>query len=323
MPPFEKPAFPYDYDLDAELAALREYPKQPGKEDRAIPPKRQGRLLVATWNIANLGVQERREKDHRLLAEVLGWFELVAIQEVNANLGGLRAIQEHLPERYRVLFSDPGGNEERFAFLYDSEKVAPLEEVGEVTIPPSDLRYVHLDDVEQQFAGFDRNPYLAAFRAGGLSFALANVHLYFGDEDEGAGMDRRCLEAYALARWADLRRDDPDAYTVDILALGDFNLPLREEGDRVYEALTDRGLHLPEHSTKVGGSNLSDDAHYDQMAVFPGPMEEAIEGLGVFDFDGALFRDLWGPGEAEQARFRSYVRYYLSDHRPLWAELRI
>jgi len=38
----------------------------------------------------------------------------------------------------------------------------------------------------------------------------------------------------------------------------------------------------------------------------------------VFDFDGAIFGDLW------QARgrddFLAYVRYYLSDHRPLWAE---
>jgi hypothetical protein len=49
-------------------------------------------------------------------------------------------------------------------------------------------------------------------------------------------MDRRCLEAYAVARWADLRRENPNAYAPNILALGDFNLPLREESDRVYQA---------------------------------------------------------------------------------------
>ena len=31
---------------------------------------------------------------------------------------------------YRVLFSDPGGNDERYTFLYDSRFIAPLEEVG-------------------------------------------------------------------------------------------------------------------------------------------------------------------------------------------------
>jgi len=48
------------------------------------------------------------------------------------------------------------------------------------------------------------------------------------------------------------------------------------------------------------------------MGVFPGAMEEAIEQTGVFDFDGALFRDLWGESKAEQTKFRSYVKYYLS-----------
>ena len=36
---------------------------------------------------------------------------------------------------------------------------------------------------------------------------------------------RRALEAYAVARWADLRRKDKDAYVSNIIALGDFNLP--------------------------------------------------------------------------------------------------
>ena len=44
---------------------------------------------------------------------------------------------------------------------------------------------------------------------------------------------------------------------------------------------------------------------------------------GIFDFDGAVFRDLWGETKAAQARFRSYVRYYLSDHRPLWAAVSV
>ena len=323
MPAFRKPTFPYDYDPRVELRALRGYPKLAGKEDRAIPAKARGRLLVATWNVANLGVQERRESDYELIAEIVSWFDLVALQETNDDLEGLRGIEAQLPKRYRPLFSDAGGNNERFAFLFDAEKVEVLEEIGEVTIPPKDLGSVKLPDVKGAFQGFDRNPYLVSFRAGRLDFVLANVHLYFGDGSEKAGMDRRCLEAYAVGRWADLRRRNREAYTRNVLALGDFNLPLREETDPVYRALTRKGLALPPHSTKVGGSNLNDDAHYDQMAVFPGPMADAITAMGVFDFDGAVFRDLWGETKAQQARFRSYVRYYLSDHRPLWAQLRV
>jgi endonuclease/exonuclease/phosphatase family metal-dependent hydrolase len=322
VPAFPKPSFAYDYELGAQLKALRGYSSQPGKEDRAIPPAARARLRLATWNIANLGVQQRREKDYALIAEIVGWFDVIAIQETNDDLSGLLSIMAQLPKRYRAIFSDPGGNRERYAVVFDTEKAALLDEIGRITVPPKDLASVKLPDVKRKFEGFDRNPYLVSLRSGELEFVVADVHLYFGTENDES-VERRCLEAYAIGRWADLRRRDKHAYTPNVIALGDFNLPVRDESDPIYRALTRKGLHLPPHSTKVGGSNLNDDAQYDQMAVFPGPMEEAIEQTGVFDFDGALFQDLWGPTKKEQSRFRSYVKYYLSDHRPLWASLKI
>jgi hypothetical protein len=82
MPPFPKPAFDDDYEVDAQINALRTYEQT--KPGRAIPPKQSDRVLPATWNIANLGIHERRRnKDYRLLAEILGWFDLIALQEVN------------------------------------------------------------------------------------------------------------------------------------------------------------------------------------------------------------------------------------------------
>jgi endonuclease/exonuclease/phosphatase family metal-dependent hydrolase len=320
---FPKPPPPsYDYDVERELAALRDYPKQPEKEDRAIPPKAKGRLLMATWNVANLGVQRRRPKDYRLIAEIISWFDLIAIQETNDDLSGLQGIRDELPGNYEVIFSDPGGNYERFAFVYDPDKVSMLEEVGHVTVPPSDFSDVKLPGVTQTFSGFDRNPYLVAFEAGRKRFVAANVHLYFGDDDSGSSIERRCLEAYAVARWADLRRKNKHAYVSEFLACGDFNLPVMDKSDPIYSALTKRGLTLPPHHTKVGGTNVLDDQQFDQVAVFPG-MAAAIEDMGVFDFDGAVFKDLWGPAKREHDLFVKYVKYYLSDHRPLWAALRL
>lgn len=325
MPGHDKPDFDHPYDIDEEIARLRAH-----KELREVSEPSRDRLLLATWNIANLGVQERREEDHKLIAEIISWFDLIAIQEVNNDLKGLRGIEAQLPgERYSTLFSDPGGNSERFVFLYDAEKVDLLDEIGRVTVPPKDLPSVKLPGVPGEFKGFDRYPYLASFRAGSLELVLANVHLYFGkgkkrdSEEVQSGMDRRCLEAFAVGRWADLRRGDEDAYTKNVLALGDFNLPKRDKSDPVFRALTARGLQLPEHSTKVPGSNLNGDAHYDQMAVFPGPMENVIKAMGVFDFDSAVFPSLWSETEKEQNKFQSYIKYYLSDHRPLWAALAV
>src|SRR5204862_3677 len=109
----------------------------------------------------------------------------------------------------------------------------------------------------------------------------------------GVSMNRRRLETLAVARWADLRRKSPYASTPNILPLGDFNLPKTEPGDPIYDQLTGRGLHLPEHSTQVG-SSIAEDAHYDQIAFFPGPTEDHFTGQsGVFDYDGAVFRTLY------------------------------
>ena len=109
------------------------------KPGRQIPAKGRDRLLLATWNIANLGVQDRLDSDYALIAEVMTWFDLVAVQEVNDDLRGIEAIHSKLPARYDLLFSDASGNQERQAFLYDTRKVKRLREVGRLSIPPNQL----------------------------------------------------------------------------------------------------------------------------------------------------------------------------------------
>ncbi len=319
MPSFPKPKFSFRYRTRVETRRLREY--RDTKPGRAIPARTAGRLLIATWNVANLGQHERRQKDYRLLAEVIGWFDIVAIQETKDRLDGVHAIQRELPPGWAVLVSDTGGNDERMAFLYDSNKVRQLEKVGEIAVPPKDVRHIKLPGINRKFSGFDRNPYLAAFRSGSLEFVLVNVHLFFGSSGR-ADVERRALEAYATARWADLRRNDSDTYAPDIIALGDFNLPKVEPGDLIYSALRRRGLERPPHSTRIA-SSISTDSEYDQVMFFPRTATGAFTGnVGVFDFDGAVFRGLWERPDTTPAEFRTYVRYYLSDHRPLWAELR-
>jgi endonuclease/exonuclease/phosphatase family metal-dependent hydrolase len=318
VPPFPKPSFTYSYRIDSQLEALRRHrDTAPG---RSIPAKRDDRLLLVTWNIANLGVQERRPVDYRLIAEILSWFDLIAIQEVNDDLSGLRALREQLPEYYGAVFSDAGGNDERLAFLYDSRKVSHGEEVGELALAPSELRYIRLPGSVQRFEAFDRNPYLSLFEAGSFACQLAGVHLYFGS-DSAISKNRRMLETLVLARWAERRRESPNASTRDIIPLGDFNLPKAEPGDVIYDQLTGRGLRVPEHSTQIG-SSIASDAQYDQIAFFPGETGQQLTGReGVFDFDGALFRTLWEEHPRED--FLAYCRYYISDHRPMWAEFAI
>ena len=315
MPPFPKPRFDYSYDLAHELAALRDYRKH--KPGRQIPRKGKGRLLVATWNVANLGVQDRLDSDYALIAEVVSWFDLVAVQEVNNDLRGIEAIHSQLPSRYDLLFSDASGNRERQAFLFDSRKVTRLREVGRVAIPPSQLPRIAVAGATAAFGGFDRGPYLASFEAGAFRFALLNVHLFYGS-GAPADLDRRTLETFAVAWWADKTHRDRKSYVGDIVPLGDFNLPKATPGDRIFDALVALGLTTPSHSSQIG-SAIASDNQYDQIAFFPGTTKDRFSGAcNVFDFDGALFQDLWAT--RTETQFRSYTRFHISDHRPLWAE---
>jgi endonuclease/exonuclease/phosphatase family metal-dependent hydrolase len=317
VPPFPKPRFDYNYDLRRELTALRSY--RDHKPGRQIPRKNNETLLLATWNVANLGVQDRLDTDYALIAEVIGWFDLIAVQEVNDNLRGIEAIQSHLPRRYELFFSDASGNRERQAFVYDSRKVSRLKEVGRVSIPPSQLRRIKAPGTGTPFLGFDRGPYLASFAVGDFEFMLLNVHLFYGSDDP-TDLDRRTLETFAVAWWADSRHRDANSYLADIVPLGDFNLPKAAAGDRIYDALVSFGLMVPPHSSQIA-SAIASDNQYDQIAFFPGATQGRFTGeSNVFDFDGALFQDLWQARTRSQ--FLSYVRYHISDHRPLWTRFK-
>jgi len=318
MPAFPKPQFTYAYDVATQARALRTYrDTAPG---RAIPPKSSTRLLVATWNVANLGVQQRRPQDYQVLAEIISWFDVVALQEVNDKLDGLRGILHELPQTWAAMFSDPDGNDERGAFLYDSKKVVPLELIGELGVPVADQPFIKLPGITRAFQGFDRSPYIGSFRAGSFEFVLVSAHLYYGKDDKAA-RERRSLEAYAVGRWADLRTKAKAAYLNDVIALGDFNIPKADQSDAVFAALTRRGLRRPDHSTKIW-SAIASDSDYDQILFVPSKTASEFTGkIGVFDFDGAVFPDLFQTKTKTQ--FLAYLRYYVSDHRPLWAQFKI
>jgi endonuclease/exonuclease/phosphatase family metal-dependent hydrolase len=321
MPPFARPRWDADFPVDpaAEIKALRAHAKT-----RGLPKRTAETLLLATWNMANLGLQKRGDADYALLAEVVRWFDIVAVQETNDNLEGLRAVVAKLGGKRRILVSDASGNRERGAFVYDPQKVTLLDKVGRLSIPPSQLASIKLPGSKTPFRGFDRGPYMAAFATrGAFSFLLVNVHLFYGG-DSGPELERRALEAYALAWWAQRRHKSPYAYVPDIIPLGDFNLPKLEPTDPIFKALTARGLKLPEQDdtafSRIGGTSLGGAMRYDQVALFPSETTE-LRRIGVFDFDNAVFQDVFAKKTLKQ--FLAYTRFHVSDHRPLWAEFSI
>ena len=315
----------HTYSAATEINRLRTYRDAvhaDPKDSRNIPAVGQaGKLLLATWNIANLGVHKRRLPDIKVIAEMLSWFELVAIQEVADNLDDFDRVLEELPAHFDWFFNDRAGNDERAAYIFDTRRVQIGPKIGEVVIVESDRKHVKLPGITRKFHGFNRSPLLASFTIESIDILLANCHLLYGPSkttaEKKASMQKRQLEAYAIARWCDLRRKDMHAWTKTIMALGDFNLPKQEKGDPIFDALTKRGLKLPPHGTKFP-TNVSNTADYDQIAVTPGLLSK-IDQIGVFDFDGAIFSSIFdanAPGY-----WRTCAKYYISDHRPLWMQL--
>ncbi len=86
----ENPVFNYVLAVERQIL-------QDTKALRNVPLKTPGKLLTATWNLTNFGLQTRTDDDFALIAEVIGWFDLIAIQEIADDLGHLRLLMSHLP----------------------------------------------------------------------------------------------------------------------------------------------------------------------------------------------------------------------------------
>ncbi len=342
--PFKSPNPPEKVVFATEKAALQAHFKH-----RGVPPTASNRLLLASWNVANLGAQGRTKPALQVIAYILSHFDLIALQEVNDDFANFRQIVGFLGDQFDYVMSDPAGNQERLAYIYRKSQVAPTNLFGELALRPSEYpKYtvkVKWNDKgttkvdtfkDQRFVPFNRNPYIGSFKSRDLEIVLANVHLYFGSfqdsktRAERERYARRVLEIYTLSRWADGRFKKRTVYNRNIVLLGDMNVPAMDPKESTYKALVKFGWQSVDYVTKTGGSNLGNDKTYDQMTIAPGTIGNRIVDSGVFDFDKVVFRSLWNRltengnkvNQKAIGRFNAYVKHHFSDHRPLWVQLR-
>ena len=98
---------------------------------KEIPERNVNRsILLATWNLREFGRNDKYGKrlDESVLyiAEIISRFDLIAIQEVNLNLGDLQTLMKLLGNWWEYIVTDvtpgPSGNQERIAFILSSPK---------------------------------------------------------------------------------------------------------------------------------------------------------------------------------------------------------
>lgn len=298
MPPFPKPKFEYQYAFEHERSALRRH----RESGRPIPARSGDALLIASWRLHSFGVQDRSTQDLALIAEVLSWFDLVAIQGAEGGRKSLEALKRQLPGYDYLLASAPGRG---LAFVYDTEALVFTGETGSLELRQQSAR-ASTQTPASLFAVFGR---------GRSSVTIANVQIWYGSQ-RADDLARAEAEAVTVARWLGVRersRGDGDA----VLALGRLNLP-RDLADPSLKRLDESGLTLPDHSSRIGGSRSTED-RVSTGILLPGLAGERLASSGVFDFDNAVFADLRN-GHTPQ-EFASFVRYAITDSRPVWYQL--
>ncbi len=116
-------------------------------------------LIVGSWNIRAFDDgTPRLDESYHNIAEIISCFDICALQEIKGDLGPLERLRKLLGPSWDYFVSDvsshKGGNNERTAFLYNTNRVPFRRSVGELVLDADDLGN------SDQFA---RSPFFAAF----------------------------------------------------------------------------------------------------------------------------------------------------------------
>jgi len=294
-------------------------------------------ILLATWNLREFGRNEkcgvRLEESLLYIAEIISHFDLVAIQEVNQDLGDLQRLMKLLGSWWEYLVTDvtPGrsGNEERIAFIYDGRKVRFDHLAGEVVLPPKKR------PVRQPA----RSPFVCAFRTGWRRVSVCSVHIYYGTSKPNDKTRVQEIGAVAelLATRNEKRQNLADGEPENVVLLGDFNI-FHKDGDRTSQALANSQFIVPTVMRKLPGSNLSQDKYFDQIAFHDPKGRLRTSCAGIFDFTKIIYGDKeaeaymkemdrsageqLGKAPDKAAFYKKWRTFQISDHFPLWLELK-
>lgn len=297
--------------------------------DLKIPPKKlEKNLLIATWNIRGFGDITRKWKSsendspkrdyHSIvcIAEIIKRFDVIAIQEVKANLKGLREVLKLLGNDWSLILTDvnqgDSGNGERMAYLFDTRRVQLSGLACELVVPNEWLNKINESLFNKQFV---RSPYAVSFRSRNQTFILVTLHILYGKQSSD-----RIGELKGIAKWLSSWANDINAYDQNLIALGDFNIDKR--GDLLNQTFISEGLYIPPalQNDQVTRSLFDETKYYDQIAWFKDSNKknnlslEFLTGGNYNFFDKVLLnRNL-----TKQA-----ISFMISDHYPLWAEFKL
>ena len=299
-------------------------------------------ILLASWNIKQFGNLKNRIPDsYFYIAEIISSFDLIALQEIQKGLKDLRIVMKLLGSNWKYIINDitegNDGNDERFAYLYDSRRVEFTGLAGEIVL------WKELFDTGAT-SQLKRTPYITGFRAGWKSFAVVNLHLQPDNDTESRALRKKEVEL--LVKAIDSKVENNNLWSENLVILGDFNL--YKNNDDIVELFTESGFYESDlteglnTNTAVTSQEPFDRMFFKKTDFFEIPSE--VEGhkggvLEIFDiiyqlddFDNYKEEMLAAKEDpttlTSDEKFKKYFRDYwrknqLSDHKPIWIEVNI
>lgn len=280
---------------------------------------------LASWNIRDFG-GHRLNPSPRLpesllyIAEVISAFDLVAVQEVNEDMTEFQKVMRLLGPHWNYIVTDQSGNMERLAFVYDTRKILFRHVAGEIVLPAKRGK----EPIQ-----FNRTPFLVAFQAGWFKFNVCTVHIYYGSASDTAPRKREIADIAAF--FTERQKKDGESY----ILLGDFNI--LNPKDPTMAALLGAGFEVPPDLRKP--TALASANYYDQIALRTQEGVVEIADAGSFQWQNYVFRDeadyevykplmatetkRGTPAKTDAAAYRKWRTWQMSDHLPLWAEIKM
>ncbi|MFT5724796.1 MAG: endonuclease/exonuclease/phosphatase family metal-dependent hydrolase [Bacteroidia bacterium] len=231
-------------------------------------------LIIGSWNLRAFdGGRSRLDESFHYIAEIIDHFDICALQEISTDLGPLQRLLRLMGPKWDYFVSDvsthEGGNNERIAFVYNTNRVTFRNLIGEIVLGNKDLIKGN------QIA---RTPFFASFQAGWFRFSLCSAHIKFADD-----LNIRAQEIKAIANALVKRAKNEDQVHI---FLGDMNIESYD--DVVMKAMSEAGLNVP----NFGGTNMKGDKWFDQMAfTVKGKVKRKTDLLrkGKFDWRQSVY----------------------------------
>jgi len=239
--------------------------RQQLKDENFPRKKTSDSLILGTWNIRNFD-DDRFNYGPRLteslyyISELISRFDVIAVQEICADLWPLKKLMNILGGSYDYILTDVthsslGGNNERLGFIYDKDKVRFTGVAGEIVLPDKLL----ISEAVPKKRQFSRTPFGVDFQSGWFKFYFSTVHIYYGSNAGNTPQyKRRVEEIRTVAKYLAKEAKNSDS---NHILVGDFNI--KERGSKGFNALEECGFKTVKNRM---GSNKDQTKFYDQIS---------------------------------------------------------